>query len=137
MHVSPYIHYNGNCGEAIDFYVRAIGATVDMRSTFAGSPAEAQTPPDWRDKILHARIGVGPTQILMGDAPPGRYAPGQGYSVSLMAGSADEAERCFKALCEGGTVIMPMAETFFALRFGMLVDKFAVPWMVLCTPGAQ
>jgi PhnB protein len=102
-----------------------------MRSTFGESPMAAQMPA-MKDKIVHARIRIG-DQVLMGsDAPPDRFRKPQGFSLSLGAKTNAEAERLFQALSAGGQIQMPMAQSFFAERFGMLVDKFGIPWMVIC-----
>ena len=93
---------------------------------------EEQTPTEWRDKIVHARLMVG-DKILMGsDAPPDRYEPMRGFSVTLGIDDPKDAERIFHALSENGTVQMPIQETFWAARFGMLVDQFGTPWMINC-----
>lgn len=135
MHVSPYIYFDGNCEEAFGFYAKAIGAKIGAMMTFAGTPAEGQTPDGWKNKIIHAQLDIGPTQVLASDAPPGRYEKGQGYCITLRADSAADAERVFKALSEGGEARMPLTETFFASRFGMLSDKFGISWMVISNPG--
>jgi PhnB protein len=132
VQTNTYLHFNGNCEEALKFYETATGGKIVMLTTHEGSPAQAQTPPDWLKKILHARIQIGGTVIMASDAPPGRYSKPQGFSISLDADSPTDAERIFKALSEGGTVGVPMGETFFAKRFGMLADRFDVPWMVIC-----
>jgi PhnB protein len=89
-------------------------------------------PVEWRNKILHARLTVG-DQVLMGsDAPPGHYEEPKGFSVSLQISDPADAERIFNVLAENGKVQMPMQKTFWAVRFGMLVDRFGVPWMVNC-----
>ena len=131
MHISPYIQFNGNCEEAFNFYVKAIGASIEMMSRFEGSPAEAQTSPEWRKKIIHARLRIGNTQLLASDSPPGRYEAGAGYHVALLTDSVEDADRIFKALSQGGQVHVPIAETFFAPRFGMLADKYGIRWMIL------
>jgi PhnB protein len=89
-------------------------------------------PAEWRSKILHARLVVG-DQVLMGsDAPPDRQQKPQGFSLSISINDPAEAERVFHALVENGTVTMPFGETFWAVRFGMLVDRFGIPWMINC-----
>ncbi len=93
---------------------------------------EEHVPADWKTKIMHARMLLGDTMLMASDAPPVHYAPLQGFSVSLLCQSAEEAERVFAALSENGTVQMPLAETFWAVRFGMTVDQFGTPWMVSC-----
>jgi PhnB protein len=130
MQLNAYLHFGGDCEEAFRFYEQALGAKIEMKSTFADTPMAAQMPA-MKDKIVHARIRIG-DQIVMGsDAPPDRYTRPQGFSLSLGAQSVEEAERLFKALSQGGEVRMPMAQSFFAERFGMLIDRFGVPWMVV------
>jgi PhnB protein len=93
-------------------------------------------PSEWRNKILHARLVIG-DQVLMGsDAPPEHYQKPQGFSVSIGLKDTAEAERIFHALAEKGTVQMPIQETFWAARFGMLVDQFGTPWMINCEKAA-
>src|SRR5688500_10349547 len=99
--------------------------------TYGSSPMAEQTPPEWREKIMHARLAVG-SEVLMGsDNPPGqRYEAIKGISVALNVNDPGEAERVFSALAENGTIQMPIQSTFWAARFGMLTDQFGVPWMV-------
>jgi PhnB protein len=132
MRVNPYLHFNGQCEAAFKFYAKCLGAKIEMMMTHEGTPAAEHVPPDWLKKIMHARISVGDTLLMASDAPPGRYEKPQGFSVSLLVDKPAEAERVFKALAEKGTVTMPMAETFWAERFGMLVDQFGIAWMVNC-----
>jgi len=131
MQLNAYLHFNGNCDEAFKFYEQALGGKIEMRSTFGESPMAGQMPA-MKDKVVHARIRIG-DQVLMGsDSPPERFSPPQGFSMSLGAKTPEEAEKIFAALSTGGQVHMPMSESFFAQRFGMLVDKFSIPWMVVC-----
>jgi PhnB protein len=131
MQLNAYLHFNGNCDEAFKFYEQALGGKIEMRSTFGESPMAGQMPA-MKDKVVHARIRIG-DQVLMGsDSPPERFSPPQGFSMSLGAKTPEEAEKIFAALSTGGQVHMPMSESFFAHRFGMLVDKFGIPWMVVC-----
>lgn len=132
MELNTYLHFNGNCGEALKFYEQNLGGQIVMRQTFGDSPAGAQTPPAMKDKIIHARIKIGDTILMASDTPPERFSKPQGFSLSLSAKTPDEADKIFAALSVGGQVHMPIAESFFAHRFGMLVDKFGVPWMVIC-----
>jgi PhnB protein len=100
--------------------------------TYGESPLAGQTPPDWHGKILHATLDLGDDVLSGADAPPEHYQKPQGFSVALNVADAAEAERIFKALAEKGAVQMPLQETFWALRFGMLVDQFGTPWMINC-----
>jgi PhnB protein len=132
VQLNPYLSFNGNCAAAFKFYEKCLGGKIAMMMTFAESPMADQVPAAHRDKIMHARITFG-DQVLMGsDAPPDRYEPMKGFSVSLSVAGADEAERIFKALADKGTVQMPIQNTFWAERFGALVDQFGTPWMINC-----
>ncbi|MDB5108820.1 MAG: Glyoxalase/bleomycin resistance protein/dioxygenase [Candidatus Binatus sp.] len=132
MQLNPYLIFDGKCEAAFKFYAQCLGGKIEMMMTHADSPAADQVPPAWCEKIIHARLSVG-DQVLMGsDAPPDYHEEMKGFSVSLMVDTPAEAERIFSALSKNGTVRMPMAETFWAARFGMLVDQFGTPWMVNC-----
>ena len=89
-------------------------------------------PSAWRSKIIHARTIVGDKVLMGSDAPPDRFEKMQGFSVTLGIDDPAKAERVFHALAENGTVCMPIGETFWAVRFGMLIDQFGTPWMVNC-----
>jgi len=131
MQTNIYLFFNGQCEAAFKFYEKALGGKIESMMTYEGTPAAEQMPPDARKKILHASMTVGDTVLMASDAPPNRFERPQGFSVSLGVDSAAEAERIFKALSEKATVKMPMEKTFFAERFGMLADKFGIPWMVI------
>jgi len=132
MQVNPYIVFGGDCETAFKFYEQILGGKITAMMTHAGTPMEAHVPPEWRAKILHASMEIGGTVLMASDAPPDRYEQPKGYSVSLTLKDTGEAERIFHALAEGGSVRMPIQQTFWAARFGMLVDKFAIPWMINC-----
>lgn len=128
--LGPYLQFNGHCADAFRFYADVLGGSVDFMMTFGDSPEPAGVGDHWQSKIMHAHLTLG-DQYLMGcDAPEQWYQKPQGFSVQLQMTSADEAERAFAALAEGGTVRMPMAETFWAKRFGAVVDRFDIPWMI-------
>jgi len=136
MQLNPYLFFNGQCEAAFKFYERVLGGKIEAMLTHAGTPAEAQVPAEWRDKILHARLNVGGEVLMASDAPPGRYEEPKGFSVSLQMKDPPEAERIFHALAENGAVRMPIQKTFWAARFGMLVDRFGIPWMINCEQAA-
>ena len=136
MNVNAYLFFDGRCREAFEFYERLLGGRIDAMMPHAGTPAEGHVPPEWRDKIMHARLAVGDGVLMASDAPPGRREVPGGFSVSLQLTDPAEAERVFEALAEGGTVRMPLQQTFWAARFGMLVDRFGTPWMINCEQGA-
>jgi PhnB protein len=132
MQLQPYLHFNGDCETAFKYYERCLGGKIETMMTHAGTPAEQSVPAEWRSKILHARLVVGDAVLMASDAPPGHYHKPQGFSVSIQINEPARAEDIFRALADGGTVIMPFQQTFWAARFGMLVDRFGTPWMVNC-----
>ncbi|MGB7853643.1 MAG: VOC family protein [Candidatus Sulfotelmatobacter sp.] len=133
MHLSPYLLFNGDCEAAFKFYEKVLGGKIDAMFTHEGTPAAKDVPPEWQKKILHARLLLGDRALMASDAPPGRYDKPQGFSVSLEIETPKESERVFHALSEKGTVVMPIQETFWAVRFGMLTDRFGIPWMINCS----
>jgi PhnB protein len=104
--------------------------------THAGTPAEEQVPAESRNKIIHACLIVGDDVLRGSDAPPDRYEESKGFSVTVRVDDPTDAERIFDALAKNGTVKMPIQKTFWAVRFGMLVDQFGIPWMVNCEQAA-
>ncbi|MCU1265759.1 MAG: glyoxalase/bleomycin resistance protein/dioxygenase [Acidobacteria bacterium] len=132
MKLCTYLLFNGDCEAAFKFYERVLGGKIQMMMTAAGTPAEDQVSPEWRNKILHARLTVADQVLMASDAPPDRGSKPGGFSVSVSVNEPSEAERIFNALAENGAIQMPMQETFWAVRFGMLTDQFGVPWMINC-----
>ena len=132
MQLNPYLFFSGQCEAAFKFYAQLLGGKIDAMLTHEGTPAESHVPAEWRSKIMHARMTIGDWVLMASDAPPGRSQPPQGFSVHISVDEPAEAERIFKALADGGQVRMAMEQTFWAERFGMLVDRFGTPWMVNC-----
>jgi len=132
MQLNPYLSFDGRCEAAFKFYEKALGGNIVAMMTYADTPMKDQVPAEQQGKIVHARMTIGDEVLMGGDAPPAQYAPPKGITVTLGIDDPAEAERVFKALSEGGTVTMAIAETFWARRFGMLVDQFGIPWMVNC-----
>jgi PhnB protein len=132
MRVDPYLFFAGDCEEAFRFYERVTGGKVEVLMLFEGSPAAEHAPAEWGKKILHGSMRIGNTTLLACDAPPGEYSKPQGFSICLSLDSVEETERVFHALADNGQVQMPLQETFWALRFGMFVDRFGIAWMVNC-----
>ena len=131
MHVQAYLFFDGRCDEAIDFYKKSVGATVDMLMRFKEAPDQGMVSPETKEKVMHCAFHVGDTQILASDGHCAGKPIFQGSALAITVSSDAEAERIFGALGDGGQVQMPMSETFFASRFGMVADKFGVGWMVL------
>ncbi|MGH6803010.1 MAG: VOC family protein [Methyloceanibacter sp.] len=136
MYVNPYLTFDGDCEQAFKVYEKVLGGEIVAMMPHEGTPAETHVPAEWRKKILHARLVFGDNVLMASDAPPGRREKMQGFSVSLVTKDPAEAERIFNAFADGGTVIMPLGETFWALKFGMLRDRFGTPWMVNCEKAA-
>jgi PhnB protein len=132
MDVNPYLFFNGNCEEAFTFYAKILGGQIVAKVRYEDMPGAEQMPPDMRGKIAHIRVTVGHTVLMGGDAPPDRHKPMQGFTVTVNLPDPAEADRVFAGLAEGGSIMMPIGETFWASRFGMLVDRFGTPWMVNC-----
>lgn len=129
--IDPYLTFNGNCAEAMRFYERTLGAKLEMMMTFAESPMADQAPPGAGNRIMHATLVIGDRRLMASDDMPGRPYPGMhGFSLSLSYKTAAEGQRMFDALAAGGQINMPFQKTFWAEGFGMLVDKFGVPWMI-------
>jgi len=136
MELNPYLSFDGRCEAAFKFYEKALGGKIVAMMTYGETPMKDQTPAEWRGKIAHVRLSIGDKVLMGGDPPTEHYKPAQGMSVMLGVDQPAEAERVFAALSEGATVQMPIAETFWARRFGMLVDQFGIPWMVNCEKAA-
>ena len=130
MQVNPYLFYNGNCEAAFKYYEKVLGARIEAMMTHESAPESMPTPPEWKKKIMHARISIDGEVLMASDAPPGHFHQPQGFSVTLTVENLPDAEQKFKALSEGGAVNMAFAPTFFAKGFGMCVDQFGIPWMV-------
>jgi PhnB protein len=135
--VQSYLFFNGNCAEAVEFYRKALGAIVEFSMRFNESPEPpppGMMPPNWGDKIMHTSFKVGQTTVMASDGCGPETKGLQGFSLSLSVATEAEADRYFNALSESGKVSMPLSKTFWSPRFGMLVDKFGIGWMV-SVPG--
>ena len=136
MQLNPYLNFNGQCEAAFKFYEQCLGGKIVAMHTYGDAPAEAHVSPESRHRIMHARLLVGDAVLMGMDGPPEYFEAPQGMFVSLQIDDPAEAERIFHALAEGGAVRMPIGETFWAVRFGMLVDRFGTPWMINCEKAA-
>lgn len=133
MKLNIYLHFNnGRCEEALNFYVKAIGAKLLMMMRYGESPEAGETAKEMDQKIMHGRIAFGDNVIMASDAPSDCVSNPAGFAINISVDTPEEAERLFTALSENAEIRMPFGETFWAHRFGMLVDQFSVPWMVNC-----
>ena len=136
MQLNPYLNFNGQCKAAFEFYAECLGGKIAAIFTHGETPAAEHMPPEAHHLIMHARLEVDGAVLMGSDAPPERYEKPAGVYVSLQVDDPADAERIFHALVEGGEVQMPIQETFWAVRFGMLVDRFGIPWMINCEKAA-
>ena len=137
MQVSPYLSFNGQCELAFKLYEQSIGGHCGPIFRYGGSPMADQVPPDWQDKIMHGSIAVGGLVLMGADVVPLSYEQPKGFSLSVQISDVSEAERIFKDLSQDGSVIMPLEKTFWAARFGMVIDRFGVPWTINCEEPGQ
>lgn len=129
MKLDIYVNYAGSCEEAFRFYEQHLGGKITGIRRHSEVPGQANIPADWSNAVLHARMEIGGT-VLMGADIPGAEPMRSAY-LTLMLDSAEEAERVYALLSDGGEIFMKMEETFFASRFAMLRDRFGTSWMLL------
>ena len=137
MQIQAYLFFEGRCEEALEFYRKALGAEVTMLMRYKDNPEppeQSKAPPGSENKVMHASFRIGETTVMASDG----YCQGepsfQGFGLSLTVPNVAEADRKFAALADGGQVRMPLARTFFSPRFGMVVDRFGVLWMIIVAP---
>ena len=131
MRLDIYANYRGNCEEAFRFYEQHLGGTITAVMRHGEMPGGGPVGPNWKDKVLHARMTLGGTDLLGADVNPQNFQPMRSAYLTLMFDSSEETERVYGLLSEGGEIFMPIAETFFAHRFAMLRDRFGTSWMLL------
>ena len=136
MQTHPHLSFNGQCEEAFRYYEKHLGGKITALALYEGTPAENFMPAELRKKVIHAQIRIGDGTLMGADSPPDRFQATHGIAVTLAADTPADAERIFHALADGGSVQMAMDKTFFAAKFGMLRDRFGIPWMVICEKAA-
>lgn len=132
MEFVTYLSFDGDCEAAFKFYERIFGGRILMLARYGEAPSGEKMPAVQLGRIMHARLKVGNSLLMGGDCMGTGYVKPQGICAHIKVDTAADAERIFAGLSEDGTVMMPMAQTFWALRFGMVTDRFGVPWMVNC-----
>ncbi|MES2939648.1 MAG: VOC family protein [Pseudomonadota bacterium] len=133
MQIEAYLTFGGNCEEALNFYVQCLGGKIEALMRYEGTPMDNdQLPPGWKNKVMHSVFDANGARFMASDGMPGAPAPSySGFTMSAyVPGDKAEAERVFDALAQGGKVTMPFAPPFWGGHFGMLTDRFGVPWMV-------
>ena len=139
MALKPHlsIMFDGQCEAAFSFYERCLNGTISFMLTWGQSPAVAEAPPDWDGKVYHATLRVDDFVMMGGDVPWDKYAKPNGFSIVLGIDNPADAERIFDELAQNGRIAMPLQETFWASRYGALVDRFGIAWEVNCERPAE
>src|SRR4051794_37164036 len=137
MQMNAYLSFNGQCEAAFTFYARCLGGELGPIFRYAGTPLAHQVPADWDDKVMHASVTLAGQVLMGGDVAPDRYEQSKGFSLSLHVESPSEAERVYRELSQDGCLVAPLEKTFWADRFGMLVDRFGISWMINCEGSGQ
>jgi PhnB protein len=137
MQINPYLSFKGDCEAAFGFYERCFGGKIGSIVRYAGSPMSAQVPPDWQDKVMHGSVTVAGHELMGDDVAPDQYEAPTGFALTVALKSTSEAERVFRELSEGGRVTVPLERTFWAARFGAVVDRFGIPWIINCEGAGE
>lgn len=136
MKTDLHLVFSGQCREAFAFYEKTFGSKVQLCMTYGEAPEGVPVPPDSKDLVMHTSMPLGSVLLMGCDAPKGRKATMGGFHISVTDSNADEVERLFDELKQGGSVQMPLTKTFWTPLFGMCTDRFGVEWMV-SVPGPQ
>ena len=137
MDITPHLTFDGTCEEAFTFYAATFGGTLQTLLRYRQMPIAGNVPEGFADKIAHATLRVGAAMLMGNDVRPGDYARPQGCAIALGMSDLAAAKRMFDALADGGVITLPLAETFWALAFGAVVDRFGVTWEINCAQPAR
>ena len=132
-----YLSFNGQCEAAFRFYEQRLGATSASLIPYANSAMAGDVPPGWETKIMHGSITLGGIIVAGADPPPGQYEAPKGFRIFLEADDPADTERLFHALADNATIEMPLQQTFWSLRFGVLTDQFGIPWTISCARAPE
>jgi PhnB protein len=131
MKLYTHLNFGGNCEEAFRFYEKHLGGKITVLMRVRDLPADAQRPPGSREAVIHARMNVAGVELIGNDVPPDHFQPPRSCYLYLAVDTAQEADRIYTALAQGGEVGIPIGETFFATRFAQLRDRFGTLWTLL------
>jgi PhnB protein len=132
MEMNPYLYFCGDCEAAFSLYAECFDGKVGELFRYRGTPLANQVPADWQDKVMHGSVTVAEQVLMGGDVAPEGYQKPQGFSLSLQLKNPTQAERIFRLLAQDGSIVVALEKTFWAARFGMLVDRFGIPWLINC-----
>lgn len=128
--IIPYLSFNGNAADALAFYAKAFDGKIVFQQSFGESPMGGNTPADHKDKVMHARFEAGGLTLMVSDNMPGHVVTnGSNTNLSLNFSTVQDIDKTFASLSEGANIIMPLQDTFWGAKFGMLTDKFGINWM--------
>jgi PhnB protein len=130
MKLTPHVHFPGTCEEAFRTYAQLLGGRITGMQTYGASPGAEQCTPEWRTKIIHATMTLDGRELLGADVRPEEYEKPAGWNLLLAVAGQDDARRVFDSLAGGGVVKMPLQQTFWSPAFGVVVDRFGVPWEI-------
>lgn len=132
MQMDPYLSFKGECEAAFTFYARCLGGQLGAIFRYGGTPLAGNVSAEWSDKVMHGSMTLGDRVLMGADVAPESYEEPRGVSLSLQIESTADAERIFHELARDGRIVLPLEQTFWAARFGMLVDRFGIPWLINC-----
>ena len=130
MQINPYLSFKGDCEAAFTFYAQCFGGRIGELFRYGGSPMMDRAPDGWQDKVMHGSLTIGELVVMGADVAPAGYEEPKGFSFAIHIKSATDAERIFHELARDGSVVAPLEKTFWAQRFGMVVDRFGIPWAI-------
>ena len=132
MSLSTYLTFDGNCREAFEFYRSVFGGEFTSLQTFADAPPDMPVPEAEKDRVMHVSLPIG-SSVLMGSDSASGFGPpvvvGNNFSIALEGKSKAHCDEVFAALSAGGSVLMPLQETFWGAYYGLWTDKFGINWM--------
>lgn len=129
--LTPYLFFNGNCREALDFYKECFGGELQLM-TYGDAPEDSPFPKGDKDNIMHGCLTKGTFSLMASDNPMAAPVPGDNVHLSIECDTMPEIQKLFKALGDEGVIKMPLEDTFWGAHFGMLIDKFGIHWMLSC-----
>lgn len=130
MQTTPYLNFQGNAREAMEFYRDVLRGEITGIFSYGESPMAADMPAESHDRIMHSHLTANGAEIMGADGPPQEGQGANNVQIALMVEDVDEAERIFAALSEDGEVGMEMQQTFWVERFGMCVDRYGIGWLI-------